>query len=192
MPAWRGEEGGARLTTTLTAGTLPGHRASTYLISRVELLRFGEHAITCGQGERAACSILCMTSAAGLPSRIAGQSLLTSFYTGGVLAVFVSIAALSFGSLIFGGELSFGVADGIGIALISAAIGGLVMAGRSSYPATIAIPQDRTAPILALMATQVAAALPPGPAPGMTLTNVLAAIALTSLVPGAALDLLGP
>src|SRR5215510_6212523 len=114
-----------------------------------------------------------MTSAAGLRSRISGQSLLTSFYTGAVVAVFVAIASLSFGSLIFSGDLSFGVGDGIGVALISAAVAGMVMAWRSSYPATIAIPQDRTAPILALMAVQVAAALPPGASPAVKLINVL-------------------
>src|SRR5262245_18667187 len=102
-----------------------------------------------------------MTST-GAARRAPDHSRIIGFYTGGVIAFFVMIASLSFGSLIFDGELSFGVADGIGLALISAAIGGLVMAFRSSCPITIAIPQDRTAPILALMAAQVAAMLPAG------------------------------
>ncbi len=56
------------------------------------------------------------------------------------------IASLSFGSLIFGGNLAFGVADGIGVALICASVVGLVVALLSSYPATVAIPQDRHRP----------------------------------------------
>src|SRR5262245_24071342 len=127
-----------------------------------------------------------MTNAAGL-RRVTGQSLLTGFYTGGVLALFVLLASLSFGTLIFAGDLSFGVTDGIGVALISATVVGLIMAWRSSYPVTIAIPQDRTAPILALMAAQVAAGLPAGTSPAEKLIHVLAAIALTSLVTGGVL-----
>ncbi len=132
-----------------------------------------------------------MISTTAVSTKLPGRTVPVSLYTGAVLAVFVMIASLSFGSLIFGGELSFGVADGIGTALISATVVGLVMAWRSSYPVTIAIPQDRTAPILALMAAQVVAALPAGTSPAEKLINVLAAIALTSLVTGALLYLLG-
>ena len=107
------------------------------------------------------------------------------------MAVVVLIASLSFGSLIFTGNLAFGMADGIDIALTSAAIIGLVVALRSSYAGTVAIPQDRTAPILALMAAQVVAALPAGASPAEKLSNVLVAIALTSALTGAILYLLG-
>jgi SulP family sulfate permease len=114
-----------------------------------------------------------------------------SVYAGTVLALVILVASLSFGSLIFSGDLAFGVADGLGIALLSACIIGCIVALRSSYPATIAPPQDRTAPILALIATEVALAMPPGATPLAKLTNVLAAIALTSILTGAALYLLG-
>jgi sulfate permease, SulP family len=110
---------------------------------------------------------------------------------GVAVAVVVLFASLSFGTLIFAGDLSSGVADGIGIALISAAIVGLVVAFRSSYPATIAIPQDRVAPILALMAAEVAAAMPVDALVADKVINVLAAIALTSVFSGAVLYMLG-
>ena len=124
-------------------------------------------------------------------SKAHGHPLLADLFTGTVLAVIVLIASLSFGTLIFSGDLSSGVADGIGMALISAAIVGITVAIRSSYPGTIAIPQDRTAPILALMAADVAAAMPLGSPSSYKLINVLVALALTSIVTGTALYLLG-
>ena len=105
------------------------------------------------------------------------------------MALVVLIASLSFGALIFRGDLAFGMADGIRIALVSAAITGLVVSLMSSYPATMAVPQDRTAPILALVAAAVASALPSGISPQAMLINVLAAIALTSVLAGVMLFL---
>src|SRR5262249_27266427 len=95
-----------------------------------------------------------------LPSRTQSHQLIVSAYVGSIIAIFTIIACLSLGTLIFSASLSFAVAQGIGMALISAVLAGSIVAWRSSYPATIAIPQDRTAPILALMAANIAAHLP--------------------------------
>src|SRR5262249_6054271 len=81
-------------------------RAAIWRNRETARLQFDEGAIPSGQGERGACSIRGMTSAAVLP-RVPSHTVLTGLYTGGVLAVFVVIASLSFGSLIFGGDLSF-------------------------------------------------------------------------------------
>ena len=132
-----------------------------------------------------------MTSAATNNQPLAGHPIWEGLYTGVVMAVVILIASLSFGTLIFSGDLAYGVADGIGVALVSAAIVGLVIAFRSSYPGSVAIPQDRTAPIMALIAAEVAGALPAGMSPADKVVNVLAAIALTSLLTGALLYLLG-
>lgn len=112
-------------------------------------------------------------------------------YAGLILGLVILVASLSYGSLIFSGDLAFGVADGIGIALVSACIVGLTISLKSSYPGTIAPPQDRTAPILALMAAEVAIAMPPGATNLAKLVNILAAIALTSMLTGVSLYLLG-
>src|ERR1043166_5072267 len=116
---------------------------------------------------------------------------MVSAYVGSVIAIFTIIACLSFGTLIFAGNLSFDVAQGISIALISAVLVGGIVAWRSSYPATIAIPQDRTAPILALMAANIAAPLPPSASAEEKSVTILAAIALTSIFIGVVLYLLG-
>lgn len=108
-----------------------------------------------------------------------------------VVAAFTIVLALSFGSLIFSGELAPASAQGVIIALITAVISGTIVAWRSSYPATMAIPQDRTAPILAVMAAEIAAALPVAMAAVTKAQVVMAAIAVTSLGTGFALYLIG-
>src|SRR5262245_9353889 len=126
-----------------------------------------------------------------LPSRKQSHQLIVSAYVGSVIAVFTIIACLSFGTLIFSANLSFGVAQGIGMALTSAVLAGGIVAWRSSYPATIAIPQDRTAPILALMAVNIAAHLPASASAEEKCLTILAAIALTSILTGVLLYALG-
>ena len=115
----------------------------------------------------------------------------TGIYTGAVLSVIVLIASLSFGTLIFTGDLAPGVGAGIQAALTSAAIIGLIIATRSSFSGNVGIPQDRTAPILALLAAQVVAALPAGLPVNAQIANVLVALALTSALTGMVLYFLG-
>ena len=107
--------------------------------------------------------------------------------SGAVIACFTVILSLSFGSLIFSGELVPATGQGVMIALMTAVVAGAVVALRGSYPAFVAIPQDRTAPILALMAAEIAAALPEGTPVATKSTVVMAAIAVTSLLTGGVL-----
>jgi SulP family sulfate permease len=110
---------------------------------------------------------------------------------GVVVAAFTVVLALSFGSLIFSGGLALASAQGVLIALITAVAGGLVVTWRSSYSAVMAIPQDRTAPILAVMAAEIAAALPTAMGVDEKARVVMAAIAITSLGTGLVLYLVG-
>jgi SulP family sulfate permease len=104
----------------------------------------------------------------------------------GVVTVLVSV---SLAALIFTGALSEHLVTGIALSLLSAAVIGAVVAATSSYAGTIAIPQDRTAPILALLVGFIAARLQPSGADPVA--TVTAAIALSSLVTGAVLLVLG-
>ncbi len=104
----------------------------------------------------------------------------------GTVSVLLSI---SLAALIFTGSLSAHLSTGIFLSLLSAAVIGAVVAATSSYPGTIALPHDRTAPILALMVGHVAALLPAG-SPDV-LPTVVSAIALSSMITGLALLLLG-
>src|SRR5215475_351999 len=72
-----------------------------------------------------------------------------------VVAIFTVIASASFSALIFAPPLDQFVAQGIWMALITAVIVGLLVSITSSYPGAIAIPQDRVAPILAILAGSV-------------------------------------
>jgi SulP family sulfate permease len=104
----------------------------------------------------------------------------------GVVTVLLSV---SLAALIFTGSLSEHLPTGIALSLFSAAVIGMVVAAGSSYAGTVAIPQDRTAPILALLVGFVATRMEAeGADPFAT---VVAAIALSSLVTGAVLLVLG-
>src|SRR5580658_1474500 len=79
----------------------------------------------------------------------------TTLCSGFVTASFTIIACGSFAALIFAGPLHSFVAQGIWIGLFTALVVGLIVALASSYAGAIAIPQDRVAPILALMAASI-------------------------------------
>jgi SulP family sulfate permease len=104
---------------------------------------------------------------------------------GTVAGIRAVIAVISFGALIFSGPLSPFVARGLGLALLSALIIGLVIALLSSYPGTVAICQDQTSAILALAAASAAAALPPGTSPEVVYATVVGTLSITALLTGA-------
>jgi len=107
-----------------------------------------------------------------------------------VSAAFTIIACSSFAALIFTGPLEKFVAQGIWIGLFTALVVGTIVALASSCPGVIAIPQDRIAPILALMATSMVAKMGTA-SPQDKCLAVLAAIAIVSLITGSFLFVLG-
>src|SRR5262245_30105470 len=107
-----------------------------------------------------------------------------------VTAAFTIIACGSFADLIFSGSLDAFVSHGIWVGLLAALVVGLIVALTSSFAGAIAIPQDRVAPILALMAASIVTRME-GASPQEKCLSVLAAIALVSLLTGAFLYLLG-
>jgi SulP family sulfate permease len=107
-----------------------------------------------------------------------------------VTAAFTIIACGSFAALIFTGPLDQCVAQGIWIGLFTALVVGVIVSLSSSCPGVIAIPQDRIAPILALMAAGMVARMGSA-SPQEKCLAVMAAIAVVSLVTGAVLFILG-
>ena len=99
--------------------------------------------------------------------------------------------SLGVAALIFSGPLSIHLAAGIGMMLSTAVVTGLVVAGFSSYAGTVAIPQDRIAPILALLAGVIASRLPGDTDPSLVFYTVTAAIILSTLITGGVLAALG-
>lgn len=84
-------------------------------------------------------------------------AIVTAGLTGGVRTV---IAVVSFATMVFSGPLAQDLASGVGLALFSALAIGSTVAWMSSYEGTIAIPQDQTAAILAVLASSTLALIP--------------------------------
>lgn len=102
-----------------------------------------------------------------------------------------TILAVSFSALIFSGELSGHVSRCVALTLFTAPVVGLTLAITSSFSGTIAIPQDRTAPIFALMAGLIVQEMG-GKAPiEQIVATVTASIALTTFITGLILYWLG-
>jgi SulP family sulfate permease len=99
----------------------------------------------------------------------------------GVLSVVIEI---SLAALIFSGDLAPHVARGIGLTLIGGVVIGLVVTLTTSVPGTIAIPQDTTAAVLALVAAGIAAEVRGSGGGEAVFWTVAAAIAITSFLTG--------
>jgi sulfate permease, SulP family len=107
-----------------------------------------------------------------------------------VVAAFTIIACGSFAALIFTGPLARFIDQGIWIGLFTAFVVGLIVSLTSSYAGAIAIPQDRIAPILALMSASIVARMATA-TPKQACLAVILAIAAVSLTTGFSLFLLG-
>ena len=107
----------------------------------------------------------------------------------GAIAIPTSIAPLTV--LIFSGALQAYIATGFGITLFSTAAIGLIMAWRSSCEHTLALPIAEEMVVMAAIAASVVESLPPHVGDRELMLSVVVAIALTSILTGSALLLLG-
>ena len=109
---------------------------------------------------------------------------LPGFTSGLIVGLIEVILAISFAALIFAGELSGYVSNGIGIALIGAIITGVAVALITSLPGTVAGNQDAPSAILAVMAAGIVASMSGGVGGIETFATVVVAIALTTFLCG--------
>lgn len=123
----------------------------------------------------------------GATSKALVPSVISSI-VGGVLIVILSV---SFSALIFSGELSSFIPRGINLMLMTSVIGGIVISLMSSYAGTIATPQDKIAPLLALMSSTIISALSSKTSPEVLFQTVCASIAVSTLLTALFLGLLG-
>jgi SulP family sulfate permease len=112
-------------------------------------------------------------------------------YSGALTGALTIVTSVSLAAMIFSGNLSGHLAYGINIALITAAVTGLILPLAGSSDFSISIPQDRIAPILAIMATGIAAAAPPSATDDQVFLSIVVAIVATTLITGAFLLGLG-
>lgn len=119
------------------------------------------------------------------------QALLPALVAGIVTGVVVVVLSMSFAVLIFSGELAQHVGTAIGMVLFTAVVVGAVLALFSSFNGSIGFPQDKIAPILALMASLIVAGMPAGTSPEMLFATVASALMATSALTGLLLFGLG-
>jgi len=117
--------------------------------------------------------------------------LFPSLIASSISSILTVIESVSYAVLIFSGVLASNISAGIAVALIAAGVTGLITSVTSSYPGAIAVPQNKIAPILALIAAAVVAGMPEGATPDQTFLTVIAAIVISSLVTGLFLAALG-
>jgi SulP family sulfate permease len=106
---------------------------------------------------------------------------LTAGLVAGVLTIVIQI---SLAALIFSGDLSTYLPQGIGFTLFGSIVIGSVVALTSSYPGSVATPQDSPVAILAIVAAAIASQMPASAPAESTFFTVAAALVVTSLLTG--------
>ncbi len=118
------------------------------------------------------------------------NKLIPSVIAGVLTGVIGVIRAISYAALIFSGSLSDHLTIGVGIAVFSTAAISIVVALLSSLPGMIATPLAAPTAILAILAAAIAENMLTGTREEILVT-VVAAIAISSLVTGIFLFILG-
>ena len=121
---------------------------------------------------------------AQLINSLSPRQLLPSVTTGIVIGILIINSQISYGALIFSGDLSPYMARGIGFTLFGACVIGLLTALMATIPCTIARPQDSPAVLLALSATAIAAHLPVVSGSDHAFNTVVTLMIFTSLLTG--------
>ncbi|MEM1153342.1 MAG: SulP family inorganic anion transporter [Pseudomonadota bacterium] len=119
------------------------------------------------------------------------STILSIVLAGAIAGVVTLISSVSFAALMFNGELSPFLSTGV-IALVSTAVvAGSLFSLLSSCRPVVAMPDDDTAPVLALMVTMIVASFPQGTDPEIVFITAFASLAITALLTGLTLALLG-
>jgi SulP family sulfate permease len=116
-----------------------------------------------------------------LPNPLQPNLLVSAIVAGMLIGVLTIIQAISFGTLIFSGDLSVYVQYGISISLFTAFLSGIIIALTSSFPGTIGIPLPSAAALLAVLASSISSRLSPTDA---VFETVAISIALGTLLTG--------
>src|ERR1700739_4096635 len=92
----------------------------------------------------------------GALDRSRTQAALTDVFAGLVCSILSTAYCLSYAALIFSGPLAPALAYGVAVTFLSAAVGGSIVAWRSSLPFAVAAPDSSISVVLAaLIATLI-------------------------------------
>ncbi len=119
------------------------------------------------------------------------ENLLSSLLPGLVSGLVALISCVSFAALIFNGPLAPQVFVGINALVSTAVIAGSLIALFSACRPVVALPDDDTVPVLALLVTMVVATLPRDLGALELAMTALASLAIIALVTGVVLTALG-
>lgn len=115
-----------------------------------------------------------------------------SILLAGIIAGTVTlISSVSFAALIFNGALAPFIASGITILISTAVVAGALFSLLSDARPVIALPDDDTAPVLALMVAMIIAGSPEGTPAEILFVTAFGALACAALLTGIALTTLG-
>jgi SulP family sulfate permease len=128
-----------------------------------------------------------MQALRGLNAHNATAILLAGFVTG----VVTLISSVSFAALIFHGKLTPYVSSGITILISTAVVAGSLFSLLSSARPVIALPDDDTAPVLALMVSMIMASFPDDTPLEVLFATTFGALACATLLTGIVLTALG-
>ncbi len=101
------------------------------------------------------------------------------------------VYSLSFAALIFSGSISGGLSQGISALLVGTAITALVIAHRSAFRFAVSGPDSSACAVMASMAAAIATDLSRTTTPEAAISNILYMLALSTLITGVLLTLLG-
>ncbi|MEH6590031.1 MAG: SulP family inorganic anion transporter [Halioglobus sp.] len=120
-----------------------------------------------------------------------GESLITILLAGVIAGIVTLISSVSFAALMFNGQLTPFISQGITILVSTAVVSGSLFSLFSACRPVVAMPDDDTAPILALMVTVIIASFPRDTSPELLFVTAFGALACAALLTGIALTLLG-
>ncbi len=118
------------------------------------------------------------------------KEILASISAGLVVGVTATFLQASFAALIFAGQLSEYLSQGTGILLLGALIMGITVTLTSSYAGSIAMPQDSTSAIMAVVAAAIVSSMAMS-TPSQTFATVVAAMIFSTMCTGLFLTILG-
>ena len=110
---------------------------------------------------------------------------------GTIAGVVTLISSVSFAALLFNGKLTPFISDGITILIATAVVAGSLFSLLSSCRPVVAMPDDDTAPILALMVTMVIAGFPADTPPEILFVTAFGALVCAAVFTGIVLAALG-
>ena len=110
---------------------------------------------------------------------------------GAIAGVVTLISSVSFAALMFSGKLTPFIAQGITVLVSTAVVAGSLFSLLSRCRPMVAMPDDDTAPVLALMVTLVLASFPADTPGEVLFITAFGALACTAIATGIALSALG-